>query len=81
MARKGDTPEYVRRMQKELFEVLAEAKSWEGLKRIEPGAREVARRYRDEQGDADEWELAIHRRVSRLNYSRRCRRLRQCRLM
>lgn len=27
MARKGDTPEYVCRMQKELFKVLAEAKS------------------------------------------------------
>ena len=27
MARKGDTPEYVRRMQKELFGVLAEARS------------------------------------------------------
>jgi len=27
MARKGDTPKYVRRMQKELFEVMAEAKA------------------------------------------------------
>ena len=72
MARKGDTPEYVRRMQKELFEVLAEAKSREDLKRIEPRAREVARRYRDGLGDADVRELAIHRRVGRLNYSRRC---------
>ncbi|MHB8118129.1 MAG: DNA polymerase domain-containing protein [Methanothrix sp.] len=45
MARKGDTPEYVLRMQQELFEVL---------------------------GEADVRELAIHRRVSRLSYSRRC---------
>ena len=72
MARKGDTPEYVRRMQKELFEVLAEAKSREDLKRIELRAREVAGRYRDRLGDADVRELAIHRRVGRLNYSRRC---------
>jgi len=72
MARKGDTPEYVRRMQKELFEVLAEAKSREELKRIEPRAREVARRYRDGLGDADVRELAIHRRAGHLNYSRRC---------
>ena len=45
MARKGDTPEYVRRMQKELFEVLDEARSREELKRIEPRAREGAGRY------------------------------------
>jgi len=31
MARKGHAPEYVRRMQKELFEVLAEAKSRQDL--------------------------------------------------
>jgi len=47
MARKGDTPEYINKMQQELFEVLAGAK--------EPG----------EAGPT-------HRRVSRLNYSRRC---------
>jgi len=72
MARKGDTPEYVRKMQKELFEVLGEARSRVELRRIEPRAREVAERYRDGLGDADIRELAIHRRVGRLNYSRRC---------
>ena len=72
MARKGDTPEYVLRMQKELFEVLGEAKSREELRRVEPKAQRVYRRYLDELGDVDVKELAIHRRVSRLNYSRRC---------
>jgi hypothetical protein len=46
----------------------------------EPGGSEanrtqgpkVYRRYLDELGGADVRELAIHRRVSRLNYSRRC---------
>ncbi|MGD0954945.1 MAG: hypothetical protein ABR985_21600 [Methanotrichaceae archaeon] len=46
--------------------------SWEDLKRIAPKAREVYRRYMDELDDADVKELAIHTRVSRLNYSRRC---------
>jgi DNA polymerase elongation subunit (family B) len=69
---KGDTPEYVNKMQQEVFEVLAGARSLENLKRIEPKAREVYRRYLDELGDADVKDLAIHRRVSRLNYSRRC---------
>jgi hypothetical protein len=30
MARKGNTPEYVNKMQQEIFEVLAEAKAWRG---------------------------------------------------
>jgi hypothetical protein len=41
MARKGDTPEYVNRMQHEVFEVLAEARILEDLRRIEPKARQV----------------------------------------
>ncbi len=72
MARKGDTPEYVLRMQKELFEVLAGARSREELRWIEPKAREVRRRYMDKLVEANVRELAIHRKVSRLSYSRRC---------
>ncbi len=72
MARKGDTPEYVRRMQQELFETLANARSREELKRIVLKAREVRRRYMDGLGGANVRELAIHRTVSRLSYSRRC---------
>ena len=59
-------------MQKELFEVLGEAKSREELRRLEPKAREVRRRYMDGLVEADVRELAIHRRVSRLSYSRKC---------
>ena len=51
---------------------MAEAKSLEDLKRIEPKARQVYRRYIDELDDADVKELAIHKRVSKLNYSKRC---------
>jgi DNA polymerase I len=72
MARKGDTPEYVRRMQQELFDCLAEARSQEVLCRVEPKAHEIYGRYRDGLVDVDVRELAIHHRVSRLNYSRRC---------
>ena len=42
------------------------------LKRIEPKARRVYRRYMDELDSVDVKDLAIHRRVSRLNYARRC---------
>jgi len=43
--------------------------SLEDLKRTEPKARQVYRRYLDELEDADAKELAIHRRVNRQNYS------------
>jgi DNA polymerase, archaea type len=72
MAREGDTPEYVRRMQQDLFDVLAKARNREDLRRIEPMAQEIHARYMRELEDADVRELAIHRRLSRLNYSRRC---------
>jgi len=72
MARKGDTPEYVRRMQEEIFGLLAEAKSKEGLRKIEPKARNIAKRYMADLAEADVRDLAIRRRVSRLSYSHRC---------
>jgi DNA polymerase I len=71
MARKGDTPEYVNKMQQEIFEVLAGARSLEDLRKIETKAREVYRRYSEELGSADVRGLAIHW-VSKLKYSRRC---------
>jgi DNA polymerase elongation subunit (family B) len=42
------------------------------LRQLEPKARQVYRRYLDKLDGADVKELAIHRRVSRLSYSRRC---------
>ena len=73
-ARKGDTPEYVQRMQRDLFEVLAGARSREELQMVEPDAEEVRAKYMRELVDADidVRELAIHRRIGRLSYSRRC---------
>jgi DNA polymerase I len=72
MARKGDTPEYVNRMQQEVFELLAGARNLEELQRVESKARDVRDRYLEGLGGATAGELAIRRRVSRLNYSRRC---------
>jgi hypothetical protein len=42
------------------------------LKRIEPKTRQVYRKYLDELDSVDVKELAIHRRISKLNYSWRC---------
>jgi DNA polymerase I len=70
MVRKGDTPEYVRKMQEELFRVLSKAKSRKELREVGPDTQVVREKYMQE--DADVRELAIHRRLSRVNYSRRC---------
>jgi DNA polymerase I len=59
MARMGDTPEYVNKMQQEVFEILANARSLEDLRRIEPKAQQVYRRYMDELDGVDVKELAI----------------------
>ena len=72
MARKGDTPEYLRKMQQEVFEVLSRARNREDLCRIAPKAREVRRRYVDMLEQADIGEMTIRRRVSTLCHSRRC---------
>ena len=72
MARKGDTSEYVHRMQMELFDVLIKVRSMDELHAIEPVAQEVRAKYMGGLKDADVRELAIHRRVSRMNYSRKC---------
>lgn len=72
MARKGDTPEYVRKMQQELFNVLGAARSQEELGKVESRAKEIYKSYMDGLADADARELAIRRRISRVSYSRRC---------
>jgi DNA polymerase, archaea type len=51
---------------------LAKARSKDELRMIEPMAREVRERYMQELEGADVKDLAIHRRVSRMDYSRRC---------
>jgi DNA polymerase I len=72
MARRRDTPEYVRRMQMEVFEKMGEARSIEELRRIETQAMEIARRYRRGLEGADPSEMVIHRRISKLHYEKKC---------
>jgi len=67
----------LRRMHQDLLDVSAKARSLDELRMIEPKAQEVREKYMREHEDADKRELAIHRRVSRLNYSRRCAELRR----
>jgi DNA polymerase I len=57
MARKGDTPGYVNKMQQEVFKFLADSKSQEELQRIKPKAREVYRRHLE--GIQGAWPLRL----------------------
>ena len=68
-------------MQQELFEVLGQARSREELQGIEPGAREIARRYRDGLEGTEAGELAFHHRGSRLRTPGGVLRPRRCRLI
>ena len=72
MARKGDTPDYVRQMQMELFEVLAQARSQDEILIVRSKACEVREKYMQGLDDVDISALAIHRRLGRISYSRRC---------
>jgi DNA polymerase I len=72
MARKRDTPEYVRRMQMEVFAKMGEARKIEELRRIKPQALEIAKRYHRELPSADPSQMVIHRRISKLSYEKRC---------
>jgi DNA polymerase I len=72
MARRADTPPYVARMQKDLFELLAAAASHQEICRAEPAARLIWKKYLDGLPEAKPRERVIRRRVGRTSYTRRC---------
>lgn len=71
-ARRRDTPEYVRRMQMEVFEKMGEARGVEELRRIKPQVLEIVKSYHRGLDKADPSKMVIHRRISKLNYEKRC---------
>ena len=56
----------------EVFAKMAEARSIEELRRIKPQALEIAKRYHRELSRADPSQMVIHRRMSKLNYEKKC---------
>jgi DNA polymerase, archaea type len=72
MARKSDTPEYVNRMQNEIFEVLAEARSLEEPQKLQPKAQKIYLKYLEELDGAEIRKLAICRRVSAELFQEMC---------
>ncbi|KUG19121.1 MAG: type B DNA-directed DNA polymerase [Methanomicrobiaceae archaeon] len=72
LARRRDTPEYVRAMQRDLLAVLRTAPNRRLLAAAEPRAREIYERYVAGLETADPADLAVRRRISRVNYARGC---------
>jgi DNA polymerase I len=72
MARRGDTPPYIRAMQESMLFVMKQAGTRAELAALEQEARRVYREADYGLPDAPPSSMAIRRQVSRLTYSRRC---------
>ncbi|MDD1672990.1 MAG: type B DNA-directed DNA polymerase [Methanomicrobiales archaeon] len=72
MARRGDTPEYITRMQEEILDTMREACTRAELRTCEDRAQEIHARYRNELVHTDPAHLVIRRRISRSTYERNC---------
>jgi DNA polymerase I len=72
MARRGDTPPYVRTMQESMLSVMRQAGTRAELVALEEEVRGMYREAAAGLPDAPPSSMAIHRQVSRLTYSHRC---------
>jgi DNA polymerase I len=71
-ARRHDTPEYVREMQRRMLDVMARAKN---IAELGMAREEIASIYREAVNNlpaANPEQMAINRRISRLTYAHRC---------
>jgi DNA polymerase I len=71
-ARRHDTPEYVREMQRRMLDVMARAKT---IAELEATREEVAEIFRETLNNlpaAGPEQMVINRRISRLTYAHRC---------
>ncbi|MDD1703068.1 MAG: type B DNA-directed DNA polymerase, partial [Methanoregula sp.] len=71
-ARRHDTPEYVREMQRRMFDVMARAGTIAELETVREEVAEIFRETIRNLPAADPQKMAINRRISRLTYSHRC---------
>ena len=70
--RRGDTPEYIRRAQKGMLDLLRTASSRHEINEVSYAVRERYQETKEGLLTASPQEMAIHRQVSRLDYSRSC---------
>ncbi|HII98878.1 MAG TPA: type B DNA-directed DNA polymerase [Methanoregula sp.] len=71
-ARRHDTPDYIRTMQQEMFEIMQEERTAAGLATVRDRVRGIYVTALQELPHADPRSLAISRRISRTRYTHRC---------
>jgi DNA polymerase I len=71
-ARRHDTPDYVRRMQKDMLEIMSRAESVAELRELGGTVNGIYQRYCSGIWGADVQEFVISRRISRFTYAHRC---------
>jgi DNA polymerase I len=71
-SRRGDTPEYIRRVQAGMLDLLGTASSRHEINEVSNAVRVQYRDAMDGLLTASPQEMVIHRQVSRLDYSRNC---------
>jgi DNA polymerase I len=71
-ARRHDTPDYVRRMQKDMLTIMSRAESVAELHELNGTVSGIYRNYCAGIGRADPQEFTVSRRISRLTYAHRC---------
>jgi DNA polymerase I len=71
-ARKHDTPEYIREMQRRMLDVMARTKSIAELTATQDEVTAIYREAINKLPAADPKEMMINRRISRLTYAHRC---------
>jgi DNA polymerase I len=71
-SRRGDTPDYIRHVQNGMLKLLGTASSRHEINDVSDSIRELYRDAKEGLMTANPQEMAIHRQVSRLDYSRNC---------
>jgi DNA polymerase I len=71
-SRRGDTPDYIRQAQTGMLDLLGTASSRHEINEVSNAVRELYRDAKKGLFTASPQEMAIHRQVSRLDYSRNC---------
>ena len=72
MARRGDCPAYVQRFQQEALALMGTARSIAELQEIAPAVETVYRQYCDGLASASVDDLVVSRRISTVEYARKC---------
>ncbi len=72
-SRRCDTPEYIRKMQMEMFSELSNAEDLEEVRGMKDKLLRIYHSYRDKLKEGiDAQQLVIWKRIGRLKYSKRC---------